>query len=238
MTPCMPGAPCRRVPWDFCRNAAPPKRSSKRWPSSPAAADILIRCLPKSSRSRIRRRREVAGRTVIGAGIRGVRPAGARATVQRIAADLSLSASTIGTHLYNIKQKLGVANQSELTLIAIRHGLIEADDSNPRWQIHDRRLHRNSSADRTGPRRVAALWRGYQSFYKTTLLPRCPRSPGRACSIRRSRWARRSPGTQRRRWDCVHHIRHRSCWTTGDYIYLQDLFVSPEARGHRHRPES
>jgi two-component system invasion response regulator UvrY len=48
------------------------------------------------------------------------------ATVQRIALDLSLSASTIGTHLYNIKQKLGVANQSELTLIAIRHGLIDA----------------------------------------------------------------------------------------------------------------
>jgi len=48
------------------------------------------------------------------------------ATVQRIAADLNLSASTIGTHLYNIKQKLGVVNQSELTLIAIRHGLIEA----------------------------------------------------------------------------------------------------------------
>jgi two-component system invasion response regulator UvrY len=47
------------------------------------------------------------------------------ATVQRIAVDLSLSASTIGTHLYNIKQKLGVANQSELTLIAIRHGLID-----------------------------------------------------------------------------------------------------------------
>jgi two-component system invasion response regulator UvrY len=48
------------------------------------------------------------------------------ATVQRIAADLSLSASTVGTHLYNIKQKLDVVNQSELTLIAIRHGLIEA----------------------------------------------------------------------------------------------------------------
>ena len=29
----------------------------------------------------------------------------------------------------------------------------------------------------------------------------------------------------------VHHIRHRSCWTTGDYIYLQDLFVAPTARG-------
>src|ERR1700730_5726260 len=48
------------------------------------------------------------------------------ATVQRIASDLNLSASTIGTHLYNIKQKLNVANRSELTLIAIRHGLIIA----------------------------------------------------------------------------------------------------------------
>ncbi|MBN1240481.1 MAG: response regulator transcription factor [Gammaproteobacteria bacterium] len=47
------------------------------------------------------------------------------ATVQKIADDLKLSASTVGTHLYNVKQKLGVANQSELTLIALRHGLIE-----------------------------------------------------------------------------------------------------------------
>ena len=47
-------------------------------------------------------------------------------TVQRIAEDLRLSASTVGTHLYNIKQKLEVVNQSELTLLAIRHGLIEA----------------------------------------------------------------------------------------------------------------
>ena len=48
------------------------------------------------------------------------------ATVQRIAEDLKLSSSTIGTHLYNIKQKLGLVNQSELTLLALRHGLIEA----------------------------------------------------------------------------------------------------------------
>ncbi len=46
-------------------------------------------------------------------------------TVQRIAEDLRLAPSTIGTHLYNVKQKLGVANQSELTLLAIRYGLIE-----------------------------------------------------------------------------------------------------------------
>ena len=30
----------------------------------------------------------------------------------------------------------------------------------------------------------------------------------------------------------VHHIQHRSCWTTGDYCYLQDLFVADDARGH------
>lgn len=48
------------------------------------------------------------------------------ATVQRIAEDLNLSPSTVGTHLYNVKQKLHVNNQSELTLIAIRERLIEA----------------------------------------------------------------------------------------------------------------
>ena len=30
----------------------------------------------------------------------------------------------------------------------------------------------------------------------------------------------------------VHFIEHRSCWTTGNYMYLQDLFVAPDARGH------
>ena len=46
-------------------------------------------------------------------------------SVARIAETLSLSPNTVGTHLYNIKQKLGAANQSELTLIAVRNGLIE-----------------------------------------------------------------------------------------------------------------
>lgn len=29
----------------------------------------------------------------------------------------------------------------------------------------------------------------------------------------------------------VHYIVHRSCWTSGDYIYLQDLFVESNCRG-------
>ena len=28
----------------------------------------------------------------------------------------------------------------------------------------------------------------------------------------------------------VHYLFHRSCWTTGDYCYLQDLFVAEGAR--------
>ncbi len=47
------------------------------------------------------------------------------AAVQRIAAELKLSTSTVGTHLYNIKLKLSATNQAELTLIALRAGLIE-----------------------------------------------------------------------------------------------------------------
>ena len=46
-------------------------------------------------------------------------------TVAEIAEAMSLSPRTIGTHLYNIKQKLSASNQAELTLIAIRDGLIE-----------------------------------------------------------------------------------------------------------------
>lgn len=46
-------------------------------------------------------------------------------SVQDIADVMSLSPRTIGTHLYNIKQKLGAANSAELAIIAIRAGLVE-----------------------------------------------------------------------------------------------------------------
>ena len=45
--------------------------------------------------------------------------------VNDIAEMLSLSPSTVGTHLYNIKQKLGVSNQAEITIMAVRHGVID-----------------------------------------------------------------------------------------------------------------
>lgn len=45
-------------------------------------------------------------------------------SVQEIANVMSLSPRTIGTHLYNIKQKLDAGNSAELAIIAIRAGLI------------------------------------------------------------------------------------------------------------------
>ena len=46
-------------------------------------------------------------------------------SVAEVARLHSLSPSTVGTHLYHIKQKLGVANAAELALVAVRSGLIE-----------------------------------------------------------------------------------------------------------------
>jgi len=45
-------------------------------------------------------------------------------SVHEIAEVLSLSPRTVGTHLYNIKQKLGASNSAELALMAIRAGLL------------------------------------------------------------------------------------------------------------------
>ena len=75
------------------------------------------------------------------------------------------------------------------------------------------------------------LWRGYQSFYEVDI-------PSEVSEVT---WARlldpSEPVAGALAWSgptavgLVHHIRHRSCWTVGDYCYLQDLFVAPEIRG-------
>ena len=46
-------------------------------------------------------------------------------TTNQIAETLSLSPRTVGTHLYNIKQKLNAGNSAEIALIAMRSGLID-----------------------------------------------------------------------------------------------------------------
>ena len=75
------------------------------------------------------------------------------------------------------------------------------------------------------------LWQGYQKFYKTVI-------PDSTTKITWSRFQ-----DQREPMHCavaeagssligfVHYIEHRSCWTAGDYFYLQDLYVDPSMRG-------
>jgi len=74
------------------------------------------------------------------------------------------------------------------------------------------------------------LWKGYQAFYKVVI-------PDDTTAVT---WARlHDPDEPMGALGAyvggdlcgiVHYIFHRSCWTVGDYCYLQDLFVAERAR--------
>ncbi len=75
------------------------------------------------------------------------------------------------------------------------------------------------------------LWRGYQAFYQTeiphaTTLVTWQRllDPAEPMHVALAEVDGEVAGF-------VHSIEHRSCWTTGNYTYLQDLFVRPGLRG-------
>ena len=75
------------------------------------------------------------------------------------------------------------------------------------------------------------LWKGYQVFYKTHI----------AEATTDTTWSRFLDPAEPmycavaevdgKLIGMVHYIFHRSCWTEGDYVYLQDLFAAPEMRG-------
>jgi len=76
------------------------------------------------------------------------------------------------------------------------------------------------------------LWQGYLRFYETSVAP----------EVTETTWRRMMDPKQDPHGFCavddegrligiVHYHFHRSTWTIGDYCYLQDLFVLPEARG-------
>ena len=75
------------------------------------------------------------------------------------------------------------------------------------------------------------LWQGYQRFYNTTINDETsaltwqrfldPAEPMHAALAWRNGEA----------VGLVHFIYHRSCWTVGDYCYLQDLYVAEGLRG-------
>jgi GNAT superfamily N-acetyltransferase len=75
------------------------------------------------------------------------------------------------------------------------------------------------------------LWKGYQAFYQVVI-------PDETTAVT---WARlQDPAepmfvlgayVEDRLCGIAHYLYHRSCWTIGDYCYLQDLFVAEGARG-------
>lgn len=75
------------------------------------------------------------------------------------------------------------------------------------------------------------LWKGYQTFYKASI----------ANDVTLKTWARFHDAAEPMHCavaeqdgvlvGMVHYIYHRSCWTEGDYCYLQDLFTADGRRG-------
>ncbi len=76
------------------------------------------------------------------------------------------------------------------------------------------------------------LWQGYLRFYKADVADSTTEVTfQRLTGGQEPMGGYLARSADRRAIGVVHWILHRSCWTVGDYCYLQDLFVTPEQRG-------
>jgi GNAT superfamily N-acetyltransferase len=75
------------------------------------------------------------------------------------------------------------------------------------------------------------LWRGYQAFYRVDIAEAVTRETWRRFHDAGEPMAAALAEVDARVVGIVHVIEHRSCWTSGNYLYLQDLFTVPAARG-------
>lgn len=75
------------------------------------------------------------------------------------------------------------------------------------------------------------LWLGYQRFYETDIADDETRETWRRFHDPAEPMHAAVAELDGRIAGIVHFIRHRSCWTRGDYMYLQDLFTDAAARG-------
>ena len=75
------------------------------------------------------------------------------------------------------------------------------------------------------------LWCGYQKFYNTTIDEGVTATTWQRFLNRVEPVHCAVAEDEHQLIGIVHFIFHRSCWTEGDYVYLQDLFVDPSIRG-------
>ena len=74
------------------------------------------------------------------------------------------------------------------------------------------------------------LWRGYLDFYKTSVPQQTYDTTwARLHDAHEPMWLL-GAYVDGKLLGIVHYIYHRSCWTVGNYCYLQDLFVAQDAR--------
>ena len=74
------------------------------------------------------------------------------------------------------------------------------------------------------------LWRGYLEFYKASQTPDAMGEAWRRIHDPNEPMFALGAYFEGKLLGIVHYLYHRSFWTTGDYCYLQDLFVAEEAR--------
>lgn len=75
------------------------------------------------------------------------------------------------------------------------------------------------------------LWRGYQAFYKVDIAKATSDVTWRRLLDENEPMHGALAIVAGKPLGMVHFIEHRSCWTVGNYLYLQDLFVAEAARG-------
>jgi GNAT superfamily N-acetyltransferase len=74
------------------------------------------------------------------------------------------------------------------------------------------------------------LWRGYLNFYNTRLPPETYDATWRRLNDPAEPMFALGAYRNGELAGIAHYLFHRSCWTVGDYCYLQDLFVANSAR--------
>ena len=74
------------------------------------------------------------------------------------------------------------------------------------------------------------LWTGYLDFYKTSVPKQVYDTTWRRLHDPNEPMWLLGGYAEGKLLGIVHYLYHRSCWTIGDYCYLQDLFVAESAR--------
>jgi GNAT superfamily N-acetyltransferase len=75
------------------------------------------------------------------------------------------------------------------------------------------------------------LWQAYLRFFNTEISDETTRTTWSRLVDPKEPMFALGAFLEERLVGIAHMVYHRSCWTIGDYCYLQDLFTVPEARG-------